>query len=706
MISRGPLPEGPPPPSEAFQYVQEAFKPRWGRRSHWKEPWRSYLETVPAKQVLDGIGINVNSKQKQVPYVMEALGRLGFKRVRIEPGWNSLSYSDPTKFTTTASAMFTAQIQGCKENGLRPLILLNANHGDPCPSLSVTTLKLLENAPVGATSIKIDPAGLPQIVKGKTGITANGVKCYYLFKSYAEDGTVQLSQPLKAELKAGTISNCATLKYEPFHPISDVTGTVPNPKAEETILGWLNYAAVVTQKCKELLGSEEFDVEVWNELSFGSNFLGINNYYKPSLEEGSANGLSALWGRTLAFLRDPANGVSNIGVNNGFVNQGNGVTGGPGATANSRHPYPGRQDYPAFDTTSPIFQSGSGAEDASGVVAMKTNSKGEREPIFVPTYRAWLPELPLLNLQTECKVLDIGPYQFYIPDRPTGEPHGRYSVAAKQPWPKDTNGGLLPSGYEKSVTGEVPVELWITETNIGSWGNALANLTAADKLHLETKVILRSIIAYLTKGLKAIYFYAAGDGTNSDLFMFAKGFFEAIGAVSAYPGDEAAGEVINSVGRLAAALKGAAPIAKPGNLLLEDLGDYAGNVQFKGALEPIINPETGEPFSFPDKTNKDCFFFAPMQVDDSRRFVISAYVMTRDVAHEYGGTGPARFDLPEEKYRMTIGGVKGTGAIVSALDPITGVSVPVTTIESGASKLVVEMKVTDYPRLLTIQESN
>lgn len=694
-------PEPPPAPQSEYKYIQDAFRPVWGRRSHWIEPWRSYLDTTPAIDVLNGLGINLNSKQKQIPYVCELLARMGFRRVRIEPGWNSLSYSDPSKFTTTGESAFKTQVESLKNNGLRPLILLNANHGDPCPSTAVT-LKATEAAPVGATTLKVETAGLASIVKGRTGISQSGIKSNILFKDYSEDGTVQLSQPLKAEVKVGTIPQVFTLKYEPFRSVADTTGATPNAAFEETMLGWLNYAKVVTNRCKELLGSEEFDVEVWNELGFGSNFLGINNYYSPAIETTSSNTLPAIWGRTLAFLRDPANGVPNIGVNNGFVNQSNGIMAGPGATANSRHPYPGRQVYPTFDTkedsTGNVFESGALPEDANGKVANTKNAKGFLVPIFVPEYVAWFPEAPFCYLQTECKVLDTAPYTSYIPNNSKGDTHGRTAPAAKEPSPKDEHGGLQASCYSKQVAGQAPVRLWVTETNIGSWANGVPNVTAADKRHLETKVILRSLIIYLTKGVQALYFYAAGDGAANDLSLIDKTFFEDVAARPEYPGDAAGGETMLAVGRLTGTLAGATQISKQGTVSLADLTDYAGNVQFKGTT---AFPE----YSFPDKTNKDCFFFAPMQVNDSRKFVCSVYVMTKNVAHEYGGTGVTRFDLPEEKYRMKIEGVKGSNAVVSALDPVTGTSIPVTTVESGANQLVAEMKVTDYPRLLTIQET-
>lgn len=796
----GRKPDAPPPPAPGFQYIDPAFAPRWGLRSHYIEPWRSFLETAAAIDVINGLGINVNSTQTQTPFVMQGLAKKGFKRVRIEPGWNALKYAMPSGkeaediekagigysafFTTNGWANLRVQLEGCRDNGLRPLLLLNANHGDPCPSTSVSTIKTtaagkvfykvtitatggtfklawnglktaalpaaasveevksalealtglagnievigeaknfqvrLTNAQLeaqkaitidaaaltggtgavaslGDQTLNLDPSTTAAIVPGKTGINVAGVKNFCTITAVAEDGTATLSQPLKWGVGIGTLKNVFTLLYAPFRPASNPAYEA-NPAFEETMLGWLQYARVIAGAAKEILGTEAFDLEVWNELSFGSNFLSINNYYKPQLEDGSGRTNAAIWCRTLAHIRSL---YPNVGVCNGFNNQNNTVTGGAGATASDRHPYPGQEIFPGNDKGIQLDADGVGAYKKVGV---------ENVPLFVPEYTLLCPETPFLYVHTENKLLDTAPWISYIPDKPSGEPHGRNSLCGIEPLPRSVDGGLTAAGYGKPVSPGItgPVKLYITETNMGSWAKFVPGITYEEKLHLETKVILRSIIAYLTKGTGALYFYAAGTGKADDLAMIDTAFFTAIAAKAQYPGDAALGEVILSVGRLIEALKGAATIAKPANVTLDDLGDYAGNIQFEGASEAIINPQTGEPANFPDKTNKDCFFFAPIQVDDSRRFVCSYYVVTKNVAHDYGKvSGSRRFDLPDEKYRMTIGGVKGTGATVSAIDPTTGAASSVTVVSSGANQLVVDVQATDYPRLLTIQEN-
>jgi len=51
------------------------------------------------------------------------------------------------------------------------------------------------------------------------------------------------------------------------------------PQFEETAAGWIRYVDLVIDFVTSAYGSDEFDVEIWNELSFGSDFIfGINRY--------------------------------------------------------------------------------------------------------------------------------------------------------------------------------------------------------------------------------------------------------------------------------------------------------------------------------------------------------------------------------------------------------------------------------------------
>jgi hypothetical protein len=83
-------------------------------------------------------------------------------------------------------------------------------------------------------------------------------------------------------------------------------------------------------------------------------------------------------------------------------------------------------------------------------------------------------------------------------------------------------------------------------------------------------------------------------------------------------------------------------------------------------------------------------------------------VMTRNLAQLYrpgaASTDVTRFDLPDERYELTIAGVRGVGARVTLYEPLTGKKFPVRRVGAGADRLTVEVPLTDSPRLLTLEE--
>ena len=93
----------------------------------------------------------------------------------------------------------------------------------------------------------------------------------------------------------------------------------------------------------------------------------------------------------------------------------------------------------------------------------------------------------------------------------------------------------------------------------------------------------------------------------------------------------------------------------------------------------------------------------PFQVS-SRRFVVATYVMTRDIVHSYDthDPSPARFDLPPERYQITIGGLPSCRVRASGSDPVRDarLEVRVRACRGGVARL--DLAVTDSPRLVTL----
>jgi hypothetical protein len=109
----------------------------------------------------------------------------------------------------------------------------------------------------------------------------------------------------------------------------------------------------------------------------------------------------------------------------------------------------------------------------------------------------------------------------------------------------------------------------------------------------------------------------------------------------------------------------------------------------------------------PPLYDRDVVAFFPFQTD-SNRFVIPMYVMTRDMAKLYAPAAPVgdvrRYDLPPESYRLTIGGLRAQRLSVHALDPMTGTTVPVRVVSATSRAVVVQVALTDYPRLLVVSD--
>lgn len=238
----------------------------WPKHSHYKEPWRGFLETRSAYDFLQGIGINY-----QVPgndrLAVRLLAETGFKTFRIEIGFGSVRW-DQTGLSNQERMQKLLRL--CKQHGIRPTLLLNAHQGVPCP-LKFFDKILKADAPRGSRTVQL--ADTRDLVVGYSGI--NGLTNYWAAEALItgidqQTGQCRLSKPLPKDLKAGKLP-MATLAYLPLHPV----GT---KEFDHTAEGWVRYALMVCGLAREA-GIGEFDVEIWNELTFGTMFLDINNYY-------------------------------------------------------------------------------------------------------------------------------------------------------------------------------------------------------------------------------------------------------------------------------------------------------------------------------------------------------------------------------------------------------------------------------------------
>jgi len=100
----------------------------------------------------------------------------------------------------------------------------------------------------------------------------------------------------------------------------------------------------------------------------------------------------------------------------------------------------------------------------------------------LPGYTAFFPEYLLSAIQTESMVRDLSPIQTTI----NGTAHGRSTH------PK---GAAAPT-------------FWITELNVGPLVRN-PRFSTRDVRHIQAKTVLRSLTAYVNKGVRALDFYTA-----------------------------------------------------------------------------------------------------------------------------------------------------------------------------------------------------
>jgi hypothetical protein len=637
----------------------------WGTRSDWIQQWRSYLYTPPATTLANGMGINFNVAPEQAAVTAQLLAASGIRRARLEISWSSVSYDNPTTFSNAAG--LTEEIQALRQYGIRPLILLNANAQIPGPTKSFTA-NLTAGAPAGATTVQLDGATAAQVVPGYTGLDIGDQAAGVIFTSVDPQDVATLSRPLPSAFAAGSYP-ASTLRYQPFAQPQLADGS-PNPQFEATLQGWLAYVRMTMNLVTDVYGSSNFDVEVWNELSFGSDFLDLGYYYNPLPAATQGNTDDALLAATVSFLKDPANGWSGVKVGDGFTNESGGDdvrTLPAGLDAIDKHPYSQMQVHPAqAEGTFPL--------DAFGV---QDYTFVNNQPVsnYSPTYDAFLPEFDLTGINTETLTRQLAPMTTWI--------------------------GSQPLGANVPTASGPPPAMWVTEDNLDPTRaqNVPANLTQSDYDHIHAKAALRYYVSFIGKGVQAVDLYAINGAPQWNLVS--PGFFTAAQVgnsnVYRYPGAAAGGPVMAATGRLAATLAGAQTITTPDPLSLLGVANDSENYQFPG----------NGTAAYPPLYDRDVLMFQPFQLTENS-WVAGVYVMSRDIATVYNpnlpDTDPTRTDMPPENFQITFGGVDAADLTATATDPLTGASVPVSIIARNGSVATIQLPVTDSPRMVTLTD--
>jgi len=638
-----PVPVGNPyiDPSQDIPYPQTSF---------YTQPWRGWMETVPATKMLNGVGVNFQGNQQNLAQDdanLQYLASIGVHDIRVGSNWGNINGTDENSFSAQSQAYWQSIFADCKRYGITPTLILYAGEGDPEPTTTPAYKPTLVGTPhVGDSQITVTgiPASditvhQPNTTTGSSGIQdGDSTFAHLLITNVVTNGdgslTLTLSRPLDNPLTSPV--SIQYMKYLPLYPV----GT---PEFDNTATGWVNYARVITGLASSA-GLTNFNVEIWNELSFGSNFLNINNYYPNSAQpypgsNGNASQLSGgnkweLANRTTQYLKQTYG--SNVNVIWGYTNScptcGHPNERPPNTDGESYHPY------------------GTGLNTFIGNIDSGS----------------------LAHLQEGSYVPDI---QRAVPESVTNLGYDTENIIREK---------LAPKNREKSLPlGTTNFLHYISETGFSPGGSGKITNTRATNQLLKSKSILREYSFWLNKGLDQFDLYAAFDsGSVND------GGFNLLAE-----GSENAGSPVTqqsqSLGNLTKQFAGAVNPTSPRNLGVT-VADITPNDTTPEYNVFPADPATGEPALH----YREMFQFLPFQVSNNK-FVISTYLMGWNIYSP----------PPAMSFEVDITNVDGTKATASYYDPITDQSQPITVVSRTNNDIVLDLASVDYPRTITIDDS-
>ncbi|MDQ1910357.1 S-layer homology domain-containing protein [Paenibacillus sp. GD4] len=677
----------------------------YGYRSFFHAPWRSYMDTWDGSRFLEALGVNYNMERDEAEATATLLQEAGVRSARIEIGWDNLDYYDDSKFREYNRESMRLMLGALKRHNIRPIILLNMNSGMPNPNTDAK-VELTRLASKGAREIYVkDPSGIRPKYTGFQLGGGRPAMFPIITDIDATTGRCTLSAPLPQDVPAGEVV-LIKLKYQPFSGLEYKDGT-PNPAAMETVNGWLRYVKTVTEVAKEELGTQNnevdagFDLEIYNEYTFGYHYLGIEHYYDPKPEfrkpisftkDGkTVEGHEMLLPLTADYVKNPENKLPGVNVVSGFSNQrpfDNGSTMGVDEAGFSRHYYSGYDKVKSLITP----ESASDFKESTklylnaleGLDGTKVPDKDHSVPgsFYIPPHVAALPEEWSFPYQTEMMIRDLQPFPGLYPD------HYRYS---------SPGGGRI-------------AQLWNTETNYSRNGFSEVlkdqGVDMKDPRFLRlmqqigAKSLLRMFTFYAHKGVHTINAYAI-KSEDVGFGILPEAFYEEL-RKNKYVLNEAvranAGLQLQGLKEVSDLMRSGKRIDSPRPLQVTELIEY----------EPRYVYEGDGSLQHPSRYHRDDFAILPYQLDTGT-FAIGYYVVTRNAAHAWDPTkdllDPERYRMPPQTFEFTLNNIYGTGAKVSAMDPLTKERISVETVRADKDSITVKLDSVDYPRFLLIEEA-
>jgi hypothetical protein len=454
-----------------------------------------------------------------------------------------------------------------KQLGIRPTILLNAHHGVPGP-MQITDRKLAEAAKQNSTTIRLaDVTGLRAGYSGLRNVTDFSAVERIFTEIDPATGVCKLSKPLPRDFPVDKPVSVTTLKYRPLHAV----GT---PEYDESVQGWLNYIGILIRMMRDA-GIDGYDLEIWNEMTFGSYWLDYNIYFRTGPLSPQSDPLlpgGRYWEmgrRSLDYIR--LNAPRDVRVIWGFSNMTFYHT--PieqlpaGMSAQSYHPY------------------GTGTRQLEFHEQHKDNP-GLRMGPPPPIYDMRLPEgYAMTWIQTECLLRHTNP-------------------KGRRRKPKETQRFY----HYMTEHGVNPPECDVTDPAVAT--------------RMKTKSIIRAFSMWLNKGLDVMHWFGASDGSPMGFGLLPTNIKDLKPDVKF---DDVATPPMKAIRNLTRCFAGSVPLKSYTQL----------DVEIAELTEPRKIWEAGK--DYPPLWERECFAVLPFQAT-ATKFVVPVYVMTFDVTKDHPGS--------------------------------------------------------------------
>jgi hypothetical protein len=218
--------------------------------------------------------------------------------------------------------------------------------------------------------------------------------------------------------------------------------------------------------------------------------------------------------------------------------------------------------------------------------------------------------------------------------------------------------------------------------------------------HVGAKSTLRTFVFDSHKGVHTIEIFAARE-RDLHLAVIPEAFFVALDAQNHQLTNAVrslAGEQLTVIARVARFMENSEPITITRPLSVDRIVEHQPRAVFDGDGTP----------EHPDRFDRDDFACLPFQLA-AGKYAIAYYVVTQNIVHDWNPhlneLDPARYDMPEQTFDLTLANIRGTAAKVSAWDPISDKTIPVNVLACAQNRLEVQLPTADYPRFLIVEES-